>query len=48
MASAVFFLVAWALSIGLQPFYTSFTWITYLGISGVGLAIMTPPACRTH
>lgn len=37
MASAVFFLISWALSTGLQPVYNSFIWITYMGIGGVGL-----------
>jgi len=37
MASAVFFLISWALSTGLQPRISSFVLIAYLGIGGVSL-----------
>jgi hypothetical protein len=35
MASALFFLISWALSTGLQPHMTTYVFVAYLGIGGV-------------
>jgi hypothetical protein len=35
MASALFFLISWALSTGLQPKMTDYVFVAYLGIGGV-------------
>jgi len=43
MASALFFLISWALSTGLQPQFTPFVYIAYLGIGGVSSPSLSFP-----
>jgi hypothetical protein len=40
MASALFFLISWALSTGLQPKMTPFVLIAYLGVGGVSSLLL--------
>jgi hypothetical protein len=41
MASALFFLISWALSTGLQPKMTTYVFVAYLAIGGVSYLKLT-------